>query len=210
MPNLRRSLPLALTIAVHLLLLTCFYCARRAPLPPASPTPVTMLLALIRPSPPPPVRQPDKPQETSIATRPHAPARAAPAQVVPATTAREDAPAEAPSQAPVAGDLVERAKRDAGKIDRELRAGKLVALSADSPRARFERMMASAYIDRSNTLTVDRYESGDGVIIERLTQRGKATCYMSGTVNFVPGILKDSSKPRTVNCPPERDGWTRQ
>ncbi len=69
--------------------------------------------------------------------------------------------------------------------------------------------MASAYIDKSNTLTVDRYESGEGVIIERLPRGGKSSCYMSGTVNFVPGILSDSSTPKTLTCPPAGEGWAR-
>lgn len=98
-----------------------------------------------------------------------------------------------------------------GKIDLELRGGKPVAvgLSPDSPRARFESLMASAFIDRSNTMTLDRYQSGDGVVIERVTRGGKSTCYMSGTVNFRPGILSDGSRPKTVSCP-RGDGWTRQ
>ncbi|MES2758137.1 MAG: hypothetical protein V4693_12255 [Pseudomonadota bacterium] len=208
---LRRSLPLALTIAVHLLLLASFCLARRAPTPTASPGPVTYMLALVRPSIPPPVRQQIKKPEVRIATPPQTVRAARAAPVVRAPSPQDEAPAaEALVAAPVAGDLVERAKREVGKIDLALRAGKAVALSADSPRARFERLMASAYIDRSNTMTVDRYESGDGVFIERITRRGKASCYMSGTVNFVPGILKDSSKPQTATCPPAGEGWTRQ
>ncbi|HEX9171883.1 MAG TPA: hypothetical protein VF861_04410 [Telluria sp.] len=213
MPMLRRSLPLALTIAVHLLLLACLYLARRAPPPAASTGPRLTMLALIRPAVPPTVQPRTQIPEVRSAVRPQAPARVAhPAPIVVAQTpAQADAPAaDALAPPPVAGDLMERAKRDAGKIDRELRAGKPVTLSTDSPRARFERIMASAYIDSSNTMTVDRYQSGDGVTIERVTRRGKSSCYMSGTVNFVPGILKDSSKPQTVSCPPSGDGWTRR
>ena len=70
--------------------------------------------------------------------------------------------------------------------------------------------MEAAFIDRSKTMRVDRYESGDGVIIERITRGGGSKCYMSGTVNFVPGILHDSSKPQVVSCPPAGGGWTRK
>lgn len=207
---LRRSLPLALTIAVHLLLLACFYLARREPPPVAATVPQVYMLALVRPAVPPPAKPTIKPPAPTA--RAKAPARTVrPAPVPREAPAQAEAPAaDAPAAAPLAGDLLERAKRDVGKIDLELRAGKAVALSADSPRARFERLMASAYIDRSNTMRVDRYQSGDGVVIERITRRGKTTCYMSGAVNFVPGILKDSSKPQSVSCPSAGDGWTRQ
>ena len=213
---LRRSLPLALTIAVHLLLLACFYLVRPAAPPFAAATQRTMLM-LIVPKLPPPVKQkikqtvvrtPSRPQPPVAARTPRAAPDASPVPV--AVPVQPEAPVpDALAGAPVAGDLAERARRSAGTIDRELRAGKPVALSADSRQARFEQMMASAYVDKSNTLTVDRYGSGDGVIIERLTRGGKSSCYMSGTVNFVPGILRDSSKPKTVTCPPAGAGWTR-
>jgi hypothetical protein len=213
MPMLRRSLPLALTITVHLLLLACFHLARHRAPQGAAAGPPRYMLTLVRPALPPPVKQEIKKPVVRTATRPQplppvsraTPPRAAPEAV------QADAPVpDTLAVAPYLGDLAERARRGAGKIDRELRAGKPAPLSADSRQARFERIMASAYIDKSNTLTVDRYESGDGVIIERLTRGGKSSCHMSGTVNFVPGILRDSSKPKTVTCPPSGEGWTRQ
>jgi hypothetical protein len=125
----------------------------------------------------------------------------------------EPARAVAPASAPVtpAGDTVERALHEAGRIDRALRGSTppVPAVRPDSPYARFEAALASAFIDRSLTLTRDRYSAPDGVVIERLTQGGKAVCYMSGAVNFVPGILKDSSRPNKVNCPPADSGWVR-
>jgi hypothetical protein len=210
MPMLRRSLPLALTITVHLLLLACFYLARPQAPQGAAAGPQRYMLTLVRPTLPPPVKQEIRKPVVRTATQPRPPvALATPPRAAPEAV-QADAPVpDALAAAPVAGDLVERARRAAGTIDRELRAGKPVPLSADSRQARFERIMASAYIDKSNTLTVDRYESGDGVIVERLTRGGKSSCYMSGTVNFVPGILRDSSKPKTVSCPPAGEGWTR-
>lgn len=67
--------------------------------------------------------------------------------------------------------------------------------------------MSAAWIDRSKTLVMDRYVSPDGMAITRLTREGGARCYMSGTVNFVPGILHDSASPQEVNCPPASSGW---
>jgi hypothetical protein len=112
---------------------------------------------------------------------------------------------------PSAQDIVERARRDIGKIDRDLRGrAPIVPLEKpDSAQARFERGMAAAFIDRSLTMTMDRYTSPDGVVITRITQGGGTACYMSGTVNFVPGVLKNSERPNSVNCPPASAGWTR-
>ncbi|MET0857681.1 MAG: hypothetical protein ABWY27_13080, partial [Telluria sp.] len=54
---LRRSLPLALTIALHLLLLACFYLARPAAPRLAAAGPQLTMLTLVLPKLPPPVRQ---------------------------------------------------------------------------------------------------------------------------------------------------------
>jgi hypothetical protein len=51
------------------------------------------------------------------------------------------------------------------------------------------------------------HTSSDGVRYTRMTRGGSSVCYISGTVNFVPGILHDSSKPTKTNCPPEDSGW---
>ena len=108
--------------------------------------------------------------------------------------------------------MLERARRDVGKIDRELRGGAtpVPLVGPDTPQARFEKALAGAWIDRSNTMVVDHYKSADGVIIERITRGGGSKCYMSGVVNFVPGILHDSSKPQGVSCPPPGSGWSRK
>jgi hypothetical protein len=205
---MRRSLPLALTIAVHLLLLACLYLARRD-VPPAPAGRQREMLVLLQPRIRPALPEP--------AVQPHAPraARARPSPRLPAAIVEAPAPppeaAPAPPATPaVAGDLFERARRASGKIDRELRAGAPTRLSADSPGTRFERAMAAAWIDRSHTLVMDRYVSPDGVAITRLSNGSGAKCYMSGTVNFVPGILHDSARPREVSCPPAGSGWTRQ
>jgi hypothetical protein len=211
MPMLRRSLPLALTITVHLLLLACFYLARPQAPQGAAAGPPRYMLTLVRPTPAPPAKHEIKKPVVRTATRPLPPvSRATPPRAAPEAVQADTSAPDTLAAAPYLGNLVERARSGAGKIDRELRAGQPAPLSADSRQARFERIMASAYIDKSNTLTVDRYESGDGVIIERLTRGGKSSCYMSGTVNFVPGILRDSSKPKTVTCPSAGEGWTRQ
>jgi hypothetical protein len=111
---------------------------------------------------------------------------------------------------------LEQAKRDAVEADRALRASappekpKAPAISGDSASERFEKAADAAFIDRSNTRIVDQYRSADGVIIERITYGGKSYCVTSSTVNYVPGILHDSSKAREVTCPPANAGWVRK
>jgi DMSO/TMAO reductase YedYZ molybdopterin-dependent catalytic subunit len=112
---------------------------------------------------------------------------------------------------------LEQAKREAVAADRAIRAAeppaapKAPAMSAgESASARFDKAVEGGFIDHSNTRTIDHYRSADGVIIERITYGGKSYCVTSGTVNYIPGILHDSSKAREVTCPPANAGWVRQ
>lgn len=112
----------------------------------------------------------------------------------------------------------EQAKREAVDADRLIRAAQPPPAMPQAPplsgrqaaSERFDKAADAAFIDRSNTRTVDQYRSGDGVVIERITYRGKSYCVTSGTVNYIPGILHDSSKAREVTCPPADAGWERK
>jgi hypothetical protein len=111
----------------------------------------------------------------------------------------------------------EQAKREAVEADRAIRAAappeakKAPALSGgESALERFDKAADAAFIDRSNTRIVDQYRSADGVVIERITYGGKSYCVTSSTVNYIPGILHDSSKAREVTCPPANAGWVRK
>jgi len=122
---------------------------------------------------------------------------------------------EEPTAKGVAG--LEQAKREAVEADRAMRAAappeakKEPALSAgESALDRFDKAADAAFIDRSNTRVVDHYRSSDGVVIERITYGGKSDCVTSSTVNYVPGILHDSSRARKVTCPPASAGWVRK
>jgi hypothetical protein len=112
---------------------------------------------------------------------------------------------------------LEQAKREAVAADRAIRAAepppapKPPALSGgEAATERFNKAADAAFIDRSNTRTIDHYRSADGVVIERITYGGKSYCVTSSTVNYVPGILHDSSKAREVTCPPANAGWVRK
>jgi hypothetical protein len=112
---------------------------------------------------------------------------------------------------------LEAAKRDAVEVDRAIRAaappepGKPPPLSGRASAVeRFDKAADAAFIDRSKTRIVDQYRSADGVVIERITYGGKSYCVTSSTVNYIPGILHDSSKAREVTCPPANAGWVRK
>jgi hypothetical protein len=84
------------------------------------------------------------------------------------------------------------AKRQAGRVDRQLRGGKSgVPKDADTPWARFVRGVDDAYIDTSTTGGLDSYTSPDGVVIYRLTVGKRVTCSMTGSIG----------RAGKVNCP---------
>jgi hypothetical protein len=146
---------------------------------------------------------PDPRADTAPVTAPSAP-EAAPsvsnpidtAQVVdPATDARALArtPAGASSVQGAStqgastrgGFVAGLAKQQAGRVDRELRKGKPgVPTEADTPMARFQRGLESAYIDRSLTLQSDTYTSPDGVVIYRFRQGNRFRCRRAGGVGM--------------------------
>jgi hypothetical protein len=94
-------------------------------------------------------------------------------------------------------------KRQAGRIDRELRKGKSgVPDEPDTPMGRFRRGLERAYNDRSRTVIEDSYTSPDGVVIYRRRIGNKSICYRSGSVSplGMPGMLMPNEA-GNVRCP---------
>ena len=188
----RRQLPMPSPRAVTILLRT----AGGQAASPASPTvphpPVTLPApAAAAPAthfPPLPELQ-DQPDAPPAARAEAAPAQA-PASADAIDTARPaDSPSDvhtdtAPPSAPATTQgsfAYGLAKRQAGRIDRELRKGKPgVPTEADTPWARFQRGLDSAHIDRSLTLQSDTYTSPDGVVIYRFRQGNRVRCRRAG------------------------------
>jgi hypothetical protein len=108
---------------------------------------------------------------------------AQPADLAP--DARAPAPAPAGASSARGSFALGLAKEQAGRIDRELRKGKPgVPTEADTPSARFQRGVESAYIDRSLTLQSDTYTSPDGVVIYRFRQGNRYRCRRAGGVGM--------------------------
>jgi hypothetical protein len=115
------------------------------------------------------------------------------------------------SQATLSGGFAAGlAKRQAGRIDRELRKGKPGAPDeAGTPWARFQRGLESAHIDRTLTLQSDTYTSPDGVVIYRFRQGNRYRCRRAGGVGMpvagMPGngsaTLPGVNSAMNVDCP---------
>jgi hypothetical protein len=75
-------------------------------------------------------------------------------------------------------------KRQAGRIDRELRKGKSgVPDEPDTPMGRFRRGLEQAHVDRSWSVREDSYTSPDGTIIYRKRIGKGSICRRGGNVS---------------------------
>jgi hypothetical protein len=202
-----RLLPAFAMLALHGAFLLAWLGTQR---PAAQPEAASFIYATMVPAPrplakPKPIVRPRVP-----------PPQAAPAQRAPAPAAPVVAAADAPSQAdPAVADapagLLEQARSSAGAIDLALRDGRPLPplVRGDTPYARFERALEGAYVGGPRTVVMDRYIAADGVVITRVTERGRVRCYMNGSVNARNTVLTDTSRPQGVGCPPSNAGWTR-
>ena len=198
-------LPLAFILVLHLVLLMLWSSGARmhagqqagqrrvllAWLPPLTPQ------AKPAPAPAPPQKVAPRPVMTR-ATAASKPPRPVPVHVPEAISAEADTPQQS-SAPPVehreptdVRHMIDNAKRQAGMIDRELRAGKPSPLAPDPnlPIARFQSALENAYIDRSRTTVTDSYTQADGVIVYRFRQGGKVWCRQSGGAG--PSLLERS------------------
>ena len=219
--------PLALTVLLHLLLVLAWRCqVRTAP----APAPIERLIELVQVRPPAqlpssesaaPAQAPTAPRKAgkttpTIEAAPiaapiaapldHPPAERLPAEQPPAVAETPPQPAQATTgEAPVTLEgeaLLAAGKRSAAAFDREQRKGKSgVPLEADTPWSRFRAAVASAHIDSSMSMRLEKYEAVDGVVIYRTTQNGRQTCRMSGAVVFGPGRAGGGSAAGNVTCP---------
>jgi hypothetical protein len=75
-------------------------------------------------------------------------------------------------------------RRQAGRIDRELRKGKSgVPDEPDTPMGRFRRGLEAAHIDRSTAVQEDSYTSPDGTVIYRKRIGKMVICRRSGNIS---------------------------
>ena len=114
--------------------------------------------------------------------------------------------ADPPAAAPGPGLTLDAARRQAGRIDRELRQGKPgMPLEADTPWTRFGQALESAHVEPGLGAQIDSYTYPDGVVMYRKRVAGRSFCRRSGSVrgDFVPGAsgLPGVNDAGEVACP---------
>lgn len=182
--------PLALTLAVHLLLGWWWLQASAVrSLPIVGPVLRTLFIVPVTKPVPEPVRQPAPAAAPSI--RAVRPARVAEAiDVAPDRLTTPVVPADVPAapDAPAVGEsMAGRARLDAGAIDRELRSGKLVPFTpGDDNASRLARGFERARVDTARTVMSDSYTGPDGITIYRFRNNGRTYCRTGGDVKPSP------------------------
>jgi hypothetical protein len=194
-----------------------------APAPPSAEEPRAIRIRL-QPPPartrPAPAPEPEPVHATARAPAVHAPQPAAapsrqaatplpvPSVQPPADTLAAPAPADAatlardPAAAANGSFMVGVAKRQAGRIDRELRGGKSgVPLEADTPWARFQRGLEAAHVERSMSVIEDSYTAPDGVVIYRRRIGSRTLCYRTGSVGLGIAGARGVNEAGPVTCP---------
>jgi hypothetical protein len=110
---------------------------------------------------------------------------------------------------PTAADIMAQARRDLGKIDKEI-LGRMPAIPAqrpDSLQARLARGIENAFVGDTAEVT-DHYTSADGVVYSRVTRGTRSTCFMNGA-STLASATRSGGKWMQVNCPPADSGWVR-
>jgi hypothetical protein len=214
-----RRLALALTLGLHLLAMLFWLQERRLrpaepqqvvsillrPAAPARPAPASPPLPpLARPKLPPRAAAPaaaDLPAPIPVAPEP-APATPQPAEPATDPIAEPTAPAPPVDMRPGGSFGLDVAKRQAGRIDRELRKGKSgVPLEADTPWARFRRGLEAAHVEPGVGVRLDSYTAPDGVVIYRERVGNRTFCRRSGSVGLGAAGTAGVNDAGNIPCP---------
>lgn len=179
--GVRRHWPLVVSLAVHALLAGVWLHSASRPAPTEE---ARREFTVLLPRPPTarvpdplPVPERGERRKQAIAAAPVP--RAVPAEPAPITA--PPAPITMPAPvAPSAGEMLAAARRDVGKIDRELR-GKSGAVIKMEDGNRFERAIAGAHVDRSRTGSLEEYIAPDGEVLYRKRVGNRVSCRQSGS-----------------------------
>ncbi|WP_449406310.1 hypothetical protein [Massilia phosphatilytica] len=221
-PRDRRPAGIAATLLVHAVLIVGWQATRHAPA--IAPEPPRTTIQWIR-LPVPAAPRPRRADERAAPARPHAapttnamtlvrpvlPA-APPAARVPApnTAPAADAPAPAAPAAPSAGAaLLERARRDAGAVDRALRKENhpYIVAPPDSPQIRLRKgiqaaadMAPNAWYEAPKTAELVN-NTGDGARRTRVISGGGTYCVTERSPATSIDMVEKHGKERITNCP---------
>jgi hypothetical protein len=213
----RRHAGLAATVAVHVLLLLGWQAARRTPS--ITPDPRRMTIQWIRlpaPAAPMPRREKERAETVRMHAAPRAGATAlprvpAPGSPPPAASAPSAAVAPAidtPAPRSGAAALLERARREAGAVDRALRKenNPYIVAPLDSPEIRMRRKMERAAQLAPNRLweapkTEELVnDTGDGARRTRVITPGGAYCITERAPTTSIDMIEKHGKIRVTDC----------
>jgi hypothetical protein len=158
---------------------------------------------------------PPSPQQRAAPVAPRSRAVPAPVASVPTASAAPAteapaAPASTPSRHGLTGaEILEQARRDMPRIERELRKGvpTKLTLSTDSLQYKLQHGIEDAYVGGDQRTVVDFYTSPDNVHYMRITKAGKVWCTMNGGPVSLRSAMGGGGTDTTVNCPPPDAGW---
>jgi hypothetical protein len=221
-PRGRRHAGVAATVLVHAVLLLAWQASRRAPS--VAPEPPRTTIQWIRLSPPattkprhederaPPVRPHMAPRAGAITVpRPAAPVAAPPAPAAPGAGGVADTPPapSAPSVPSAGAALLERARRDAGAVDRALRKenNPYIVAPPDSPQIRMRKgmqaaadMAPNAWYEAPKTAELIN-NTGDGARRTRVITGGGTYCVTERAPTTSIDMIEKHGKQRLTNCP---------
>ena len=215
-PKSGRPVLFALVLALHLaaiLMLARHHFAVRPPVV-AGVERITYLTFIAPPAQQAPPRAAPKQRGGEVPPRSLAAALPAPAPGVQpsVSTAAAAEPAPPPEPAPhrlSGAEILEQAKRDMPRIERELRNNvpTKLALSPDSLRYKLQHGFEDAYVGGDQRAVVDFYTSPDNVHYTRITKAGKVWCTMNGGPVSLRSAMGGGGGDTKVNCPPPDAGW---
>lgn len=213
----RRTHP-ALLILVLLAHLAVFWILARSYRTIVKPRPgrerITYLVAVPEPQrtrAPPPRTAARKPATPPVVQRQRNTTAIATVSPSPSAPAAEPAPTAPPAPPHLSAfDILEQAKKDMPRIERELRNNvpTKLALDKNSIRYKLEHGIEDAYVGGDQRTVVDFYTSPDNAHYMRFTKAGKVWCTMHGgggvSLRSAMGRQDGDAK---VNCPPPDAGW---
>jgi hypothetical protein len=226
-----RRLGLLLTILVHAALVIGWQATRTLPAPASAPDDARsriMWIPLPQPRPEPQRQEPAAPRPAPAPTVPQAiqvvpatPAPPAADSMAPVPAANAEAPAQpapAPASAPNAKQILERARRDIGGIDKALRKenNPYIGAPVDSPQIRLRRG-----IEQANALAPNRIweapkveelvnNTGDGARRTRVVGARGTYCVTERATNTDVEMIEHHGKLRLTNCPTHEEPAKRQ
>jgi len=231
-PRERRYAGLAFTVLVHAVLLLGWQMGRQRPDIDAGPEPIRTRIQWIRlPAPrvvpivpvmpmaplPAPSSAPRRvpaagaPTAQAAASAPASPTAASPAAASPQAPAAQPAaaPPAAGQPAPSAAEILQRARRDIGAIDRGMRKenNPYIVAPPDSPAIRMRKGMEAAHdmapprLWEAPKIEALVNDTGDGARRERVITGNGTYCVTDRGFNTSIDMLEKHGKQRLTNCP---------